>query len=271
MSPASRDGRRVLGPRDPPPFELANPEGRGPCLIVCDHASHIIPESLSDLGVAPGHRREHIAWDIGASVMARRLAERFDAPAVLAGYSRLVVDCNRYLDDPAAFAHVSDAVAVPGNATMTDTERARRVSSIYRPYHNAIHDRLEDFEDRGIAPVVIACHTMTRRPRGKDPRPQEFVVCWDRDDRLAGPVLDRLGARDDIVVGDNDPYALNLGEDYTIPEHAMRRGLPHLQFEVRQDLVAAPGDAVRWADFVHDLTADLVADAELRTVKLYWP
>ena len=261
----------MLGPGDPPPFALVNPDGRAPCLIVCDHASPVVPEALGDLGVAPDRRYDHIAWDVGAAAMARRLADRFDAPAILAGYSRLVVDCNRHVDDPAAFARVSDGAAVPGNAAMTGADRSRRIANVYRPYHNAIHDLLEGFVDRGVAPAVIACHTMTPRPRGGAARPQEFVACWSRDDRLAGPVLDRLAARDDVVAGDNDPYALDPAEDYTVPEHAMRRGLAHLQFEVRQDLVTGDAGAARWADIVHDLTADLVADADLRAVKLYWP
>ncbi|MGY8996415.1 MAG: N-formylglutamate amidohydrolase, partial [Alphaproteobacteria bacterium] len=149
----------MLSENDPAPFELVNPNGKAPCLIVCDHASNVIPESLRDLGVDPAHRYEHIAWDIGAAVMVRHLSELFDAPAVLAGFSRLVVDCNRYLDDPNAFVETSDQVAVPGNSAMTDSERAQRVAKIYRPYHNAIEDALERFEDRNVNPAVIAVHT----------------------------------------------------------------------------------------------------------------
>ncbi|MBT5434912.1 MAG: hypothetical protein HOI34_20915 [Rhodospirillaceae bacterium] len=261
----------MLSEKDPAPFELVNPEGKAPCLIVCDHASSVIPESLGELGVDQQHRLEHIAWDIGAAVMARRLAELFDAPAVLAGFSRLVVDCNRYLDDPSAFVLTSDTIAVPGNMAMTDSERAQRVAQIFRPYHNAIEDALERFEDAGIVPAVIACHTMTDKMRGGQLRPQEFTMCWARDDRLPVPVMDRLIARGDTVVGDNEPYGMDLGEDYTVPEHAMRRGLPYLQFEVRQDLVTRDEDARAWAEKLHEVSYDLVADPELRTVKLYWP
>jgi predicted N-formylglutamate amidohydrolase len=261
----------MLSENDPAPFELVNPNGKAPCLIVCDHASNVIPESLRDLGVDPAHRYEHIAWDIGAAVMVRHLSELFDAPAVLAGFSRLVVDCNRYLDDPNAFVETSDQVAVPGNSAMTDSERAQRVAKIYRPYHNAIEDALERFEDRNVNPAVIAVHTMTDQMRGREARPQAFTMCWARDGRLAGPVLERLEAQGDIVVGDNVPYGMDLGEDYTVPEHAMRRGLPYLQYEVRQDLVTDDTDARAWAERLHDVSADLVADPELRTVKLYWP
>ena len=107
--------------------------------------------------------------------------------------------------------------------------------------------------------------------RGREPRPEAFTVCWGLDDRMAAPVLERMRATDGIVVGDNHPYGLDIGEDFTVPEHAMRRGLAHLQFEVRQDLVATRDDARRWADLVHELTADLVADEGLRDARHYWP
>ena len=261
----------LLGLNDPPPFELVNAGGKAPCLIVCDHASHVIPESLGTLGIERDHLTEHIAWDIGAAVIARRMAELFDAPAVLAGFSRLVVDCNRYLDDPAAFVQISDTVAVPGNIAMTDTERAQRVAKVYKPYHNAIDDVLERFEDDDVVPAVIAVHTMTQQMRGRARRSQAFTVCWARDDRLAQPVLQRLGSMGTFEVGDNVPYGMDLGEDYTVPEHAMRRGLPYLQFEIRQDLVVSAENARAWADLIHEVSADLVADPELRRVKLYWP
>lgn len=261
----------LLGPDDPPPFELVNPGGTAPRLIVCDHASHRIPHALGDLGIDPAHRFEHIAWDIGAAVMARRLSELFDAPAVLASYSRLVVDCNRYLEDPAAFVHASDGVAVPGNIEMSDAQRARRVDEVYRPYHDAIDGALKRFETAGVVPAFISVHTMTDRMRGGRRRKQDFTLCWTRDDRLALPVLERMGARGDIVVGDNEPYGLDLGEDYSVPEHAMRRGLPHLQFEVRQDRVCDDDGAHLWASLIHDTLADLLVNPKLTGTRRYWP
>ena len=261
----------MLGAEDPPPFQPLNGGGRAPCLIVCDHASAIVPQALGTLGIPRCHRFEHIAWDIGAAAIARRLAALFDAPALLAGYSRLVVDCNRHLDDPSAFTQISDGIAVPGNAAMSDDQRARRIARIYRPYHRAIDDALDRFQQAGTVPVLISCHTMTDSLRGHPRRPQDIAICWALDDRIAAPLLARLEARQDLTVGDNTPYGLDPGKDYTTPEHAMRRGLPHLQFEVRQDLVASDAAADAWARLIFDLTRDLIADPELRRVKLYWP
>ncbi len=258
----------MLRESDPPPFAWLNREGSAPCLIVCDHASRAIPRSLGNLGLDADHLREHIAWDIGAAWMARRLARRFDAPLVLAGYSRLVADCNRYPGDPAAFVEVSDTIPVEGNRDLVGDDRRKRLEAVWHPYHDAIEAALAD---RAAPPAFISVHTMTPRMRGRAARPEAFTVCWSRDGRLARPLLERLRARGDIVVGENEPYGLDFGEDYTVPEHAMRRGLAHLQFEVRQDLVSSPDDAARWADLVHDVIADLVADAGLRQEHHVWP
>ena len=258
----------MLQASDPAPFTWFNRDGQAPCLIVCDHASNTIPHALEDLGLDPGQLAQHIAWDIGAAWIARRLARRFNAPLLLAGYSRLVADCNRYPGDPASIMEVSDTIPVSGNRGLGEDDRQRRLEAVWHPYHDAIEAALAD---RGVPPAFISVHTMTRCMRGKEPRREAFTVCWNRDGRIATPLLERLRARGDIVVGDNQPYGLDIGEDYTVPEHAMRRGLAHLQFEVRQDLVSSPDEAAHWADLVHDLTADLVADAGLRQEHHVWP
>ena len=258
----------MLQASDPAPFSWFNREGRAPCLIVCDHASNTIPHALENLGLDVDHLGQHIAWDIGAAWIAQRLARRFDAPLLLAGYSRLVADCNRYPCDPAAFTEVSDTIPVNGNRGLGEEDRERRLEAVWHPYHDAIEAALAD---RAVPPAFISVHTMTRCMRGKEPRPEAFTVCWSQDGRLAIPLLERLRAQGEFVVGDNEPYGLDIGEDYTVPEHAMRRGLAHLQFEVRQDLVSNPDHAAHWADLVHDLTADLVADARLRREHRVWP
>ena len=274
MSPRSLVGDvtpPVLTEKDGPPYAVVNGDGAADCLLVCDHASNIIPERFSDLGLDERHLKEHIAWDIGAAAMARRLAERLDAPAVLAGFSRLVVDCNRYLDDPAAFVEVSDKVTVPGNAALSAEAKQARAEALYRPYHGEIDRRVEHAVRAGRVPTVISVHTMTERMRGQDLRPQEVTVCWDRDGRLAEPIMRRLESVEGLVVGDNDPYGMDLGEDYTVPEHAMRRGLPHLQFEVRQDLVGDAAGALRLADLLYDAMAEPLASEAARGLEHHWP
>jgi predicted N-formylglutamate amidohydrolase len=175
------------------------------------------------------------------------MALQLKAPALLAGYSRLVVDCNRHLHDPTLMRPVSDGTQIPGNATLSPTDRQVRLDALYRPYHRAIAQRLDDFAGRGVTPTLLSIHSCTPEMAGEF-RPWHIGICWDSDRRLAGPVLEALGRVPDLVVGDNQPYALDLREDYSVPVHAMRRGLPHLQVEFRQDLVATPADARRWGE-----------------------
>ncbi len=261
----------VLTDQDGPPFVVINSDGAADCLLVCDHASNTIPQRFGELGLDEARLQEHIAWDIGAAAMTRRLAERLNAPAVMAGFSRLVVDCNRYLDDPAAFVEVSDQVEVPGNASLTAEAKKERAEALYRPYHAEIDRRIEGGLLSGRVPAVVAVHTMTERMRGEDLRPQEVTVCWARDGRLAVPFMRRLETVEGLVVGDNDPYGLDLGEDYTVPEHAMRRGLPHLQIEVRQDLVGDTAGALRLADLLYDAMAEPLASDAACGREYHWP
>jgi len=237
----------LLAEDEPPPYELFNPEGAAPILLICDHASRRVPRKLNDLGLDERELSRHIGWDIGAADVARHMALQLNAPALLAGYSRLVVDCNRHLGDPTFVRRVSDGTPIPGNAALSPADRQARIDALYQPYHDAIARRLDGFAGRGIAPTLLSIHSCTPEMAGQF-RPWHIGICWDSDRRLAGPVLQALGRAPDVVVGDNQPYNLDLREDYSVPVHAMRRGLPHLQVEFRQDLIATPAGARHWAD-----------------------
>src|SRR5260370_38856198 len=136
-NPASA-GTALVVPDDPPPFEILHPERRAPLLIICDHASRAMPRALGRLGLDETLLMRHIGWDIGAAEVTRRLAALLDAPAVLCGYSRLVIDCNRGLGDPTSIPGESDGVAAPGNVALTPAPRVARVDGISRPYHAAM-------------------------------------------------------------------------------------------------------------------------------------
>jgi predicted N-formylglutamate amidohydrolase len=241
------DSEPLLTANDSPVFALANEGGAAPILVICDHASRRIPHRLGDLGLAAHDRARHIAWDIGAADVARHIAGRLDAPAILAGYSRLVVDCNRHLHDPSLMPAVSDGTTIPANAGMAPAERQARIDALYRPYHRAIADRLDRFAAAGVMPTLLSIHSCTPEMNGRF-RPWHIGVCWAGDRRLAGPVMEALARDPEIVVGDNQPYALDLQEDYSVPVHALSRGLPYLMVEVRQDLIATPAGARHWAD-----------------------
>lgn len=256
----------LLGPDDPPPFALHNPAGGAPVLIVCDHAGRALPRALGRLGLDDWVLDRHVAWDIGSASVARGLAERLDAPAVLAGYSRLVVDLNRRLDDPSAFARVSDGIAIPANLELGPDERDRRARAIFEPYHAAIRSRLDAFQQRGIAPALIAVHSCTP-VFDSVVRPWHVGVLWDRDARLAAPLLERLRARRGVEVGDNEPYSGRHSYDFTVDHHGEARGLPCVGIEVRQDLIDTDAGAREWAGVLADALGDILADPELYRVR----
>ncbi|MGE0161862.1 MAG: N-formylglutamate amidohydrolase [Dongiaceae bacterium] len=241
------DSAALLTTGEPPPFEWVNEGGAAPVLLICDHASRRVPRCLRDLGLSESELARHIGWDIGAAEVTRHMARRLDAPAILSGYSRLVVDCNRHPHDPSLMPAVSDGTAIAANAALAPAERQARLDALYHSYHRAIAARLDRFAATGVAPALLSVHSCTPEMNGRF-RPWHIGICWEADRRLAGPVLEALSRAPGIVVGDNQPYSLDAREDYSVPVHAMRRGLPHLQVEFRQDLVVTPEGAVRWAE-----------------------
>lgn len=258
--PAGRQAS-LIGAGEPPAFRVFNPQGRARVLVVCDHASRRIPAALDNLGLDELALTRHIASDIGAGDVAERLSARLDAPAVLAGYSRLVVDCNRAPDDPTSILAVSDGEFIPGNHDLSDAQKAARTRQFFLPYHDAIRRRLESFERRGIVPAFIAVHSFTpifRRVR----RPWQIGVLWDKDPRIPEPLIAALRAQG-IAVGDNEPYSGKAPADHTVDHHAEGGGLPHASIEIRQDLIDHPEGADRWAGILGDVLEKILEGEKL--------
>ena len=241
---------------DPCPFERIEGAAGARALVVCDHASAAIPAAYGDLGLAPEARVSHVAWDIGAATVARHLAARLECPALLSGVSRLVIDCNRAPRDPGSIPAVSCGVAVPGNQGLAEAEAARRAEDWFHPYHERIAADLAGLRQGKTIPAMVSVHSFTPSLNGQ-PRPWHVGVLWNRDGRLALPVIDRLAADPALMVGDNLPYS---GREihYTLDRHAGAAGLPHVSFELRQDLIAAPAAAAAWADRLADILAPLL-------------
>lgn len=267
MSPESAvAGTPLLAADEPAPFEIAQPGAPAEFLLVCDHASRAFPRALGRLGLPEEATWRHIAWDIGAAELTRALAHRLAAPAVLAGYSRLVIDCNRRLEDPTCFAAVSDGQRVPGNEDLDDAERRRRAAACYEPYHKAIAAHLHAEQRRGRVPALIAVHSFTP-VYGRQARPWNVGILWDKDPRLAVPLLERLRAEPGLVVGDNEPYSGRHPADYTIDRHAESAGLPHVCIEVRQDELLTPAGVARWAEVLGRTLADVLARPGVHAIR----
>ena len=253
---------RCLAPDDPPPCELCRGEGRAPLLITCDHASRRVPRALGTLGLTGEELSRHIGWDIGAATVSRGLAGRLDAPAILAGYSRLVVDCNRDPGDATSIPETSDGVAIPGNRGLSPEERSARHAEIFAPYHAAIADWIEARLARGVVPAVLSIHSFTPTMAGRA-RPWHVGILWDADPRIPMPLLRSLRGDADLVVGDNQPYSAREPAGYTVRHHAVARGLPHVAIELRQDLIADEAGAARWADRLAAALAPILARREI--------
>jgi predicted N-formylglutamate amidohydrolase len=70
-------------------------------------------------------------------------------------------------------------------------------------------------------------------------------------------LLRLLRTEADLVVGDNEPYAVSDETDYTIPVHGEARGLMNSGIEIRQDLIADQAGQMQWADRLARILAEI--------------
>ena len=205
-------GCRLLDPDEPPPVSILNETGSAQVLLVGDHVSNRVPRALDSLGLATPVLGKHLAYDIGTRKLITHLSQYLDAPAVLAGYSRLVVDLNRSLEDPTVIPEVSDGIPIPGNRGLSRAQRAQRIHCFYTPYRTAIDHMLHRIRARGIVPAFISIHSFaTRLATDRRHRPWQIGLMWDKDPRIPVPLLERLRAHpDNLTVGDNEPYWANM-------------------------------------------------------------
>ncbi len=239
----------LLSAGEPGPFQVLNPLAELPILLVCDHASCRFPKSLGDMGLDPFARRCHLAVDIGAGPLTERLAASLGVTAVLAQYSRIVVDCNRQLMDPSSNLEFGDGILVPGNRNLHKAEKDLRANAIYWPYHDAVDKQVQRLKNIGPAPAFIAVHSFTPVMNG-EARPWEMGVLWDTDTRLRDIFLQDFTAAG-YFVGDNEPYSGKAPQDFTIDHHAQEIGLPHIGIEIRQDLIDDKKGVEEIAEVMH--------------------
>lgn len=236
----------LLGMADPAAAQLFNAGGQSPFLIVGDHAGNAIPHRLGTLGLTEADRVRHIAWDIGVHDLGKALAQALDAPFIFQHYSRLVIDCNRDPAHPDAVPTVSDGSVIPGNAALTANRLGARVAAIHAPYHARIAAELARRAAAARPTILLALHSFTPTLGGTS-RPWELGILHDGGDtRFAKALLADLIARQDITVGDNEPYRMDA-TDYSVPRHAYAASLPYAEIEVRQDLLADAAGVAAWS------------------------
>ena len=246
LTSAGAAGYKLLAADEPPAFLEAGRQGQSNFVIVVDHASRRIPARLGDLGLPASELQRHIAWDIGSLAVARRVAAALDAPLVAQSYSRLVIDCNRDPKVASSIPTVGESIEIPGNVGLSDEQIAARRSEIFDPYHNHIRALLDERLAAARPTILVSQHSMTNIFRGVR-REMHAAILYNRDRRFAGLVLDMLRREDDLRIADNEPYFVSDETDYTIPRHGEARGLPHVEIEIRQDLLHDEAGQADWS------------------------
>ena len=257
----------VLGPGDPAPVEVFNGLADSPVLITGDHTGNAVPAVMNGLGLPASELERHIAWDIGAAGVVRALSKKMNGTAILAVYSRLLIDPNRPLGDPACVPEASDGTVIPGNADLSDADIQARADAFYWPYHRVTDEHIGRLRRAGKVPAIIAVHTFTPvlDKAGTSARPWHVGVLYSRDERLPRPLMEALNAEEGIVVGDNEPYS-GVTHGYALKIHGLAHGLPHVELELRQDLVADAAGQDKWANLVAKVLAPILDRPELNSI-----
>ncbi|HSG57250.1 MAG TPA: N-formylglutamate amidohydrolase [Paracoccaceae bacterium] len=247
----------LLEADEPAAVVVHNGDADSPIFLTCDHAGKRIPRKLGDLGLPAAELERHIAWDIGALATSKLLSQALDAPLVEQVYSRLVVDCNRPTRSPTFIAPLSESTEIPGNLNLSADAIAAREREIHRPYHAQITAMLDARKAAGKPTVLIAMHSFTPVYKGAA-RPWQIGLLYNRDARMA-TILHELLAGTGLTVGDNEPYAITDDSDYGIPVHGEQRGLPHIEIEIRQDLIGEAAGQREWAERLAPMFQDAAA------------
>ncbi|NGN42268.1 N-formylglutamate amidohydrolase [Mesorhizobium sp. CGMCC 1.15528] len=250
------------------PYEIIEGDRKRGIVLLGDHAKRALPDEYGDLGLPPAEFQRHIAYDIGVEQVTRKLAALLGAPAVLANFSRLLIDPNRGEDDPTLIRQLYDGTVVPGNYPMTPEERERRLDNYYRPYHDAVGAMVSSVaRESGKAPFLFSVHSFTPVMQGYV-RPWHVGLLWDRDDRAIRPLIELLARDETLVVGDNEPYDGALRGD-TMFKHAIVNGYAHALIEIRQDLIADDATAEDWAIRLAPIVDAVNARPDIHEVKLF--
>jgi predicted N-formylglutamate amidohydrolase len=243
---AGNTPRLLEGDEVPPVFEQ-NATGRSPFLLTCDHYGRLLPRALGDLGLPEHELTRHIAWDIGIAGVAETLARQLDAQLIAQRYSRLVIDCNRPPRAVSSIPRLSEATMIPGNEALSREVAELRRQEIFDPYHRRIGEIIDERLRVGRPTVLVSLHSFTPVYAGVV-RPWHIGTLYHRDKMLPPLLLKALRAEGDLVVGDNEPYAVSDETDYTIPVHGEARRLINSGIEIRQDLIADHVRQEAWAE-----------------------
>jgi predicted N-formylglutamate amidohydrolase len=213
------------------PVTLRGAADRPRLVLTCEHASPSVPAEYADLGLTREQLADHIGWDIGAAAVTVELNRQLGAPAVLSAASRLLVDCNRDLDDTDLIPAASHGHHIPGNASIGAAERVRRLAGFYDPYHAAIDAELSGRPDV----LLLSVHSFTPELNGRA-RPFDVGVLFDGFDDLAHTLARSIDASG-FAVRMNEPYSALDGLIFSARSHGRRHGVRYLELEINNRLL----------------------------------
>jgi predicted N-formylglutamate amidohydrolase len=260
-----------LSPDEPAAVEVIRDNPTCRLLIHCDHGGNLVPKSLDHLGVGADTLSRHVGWDIGAANVCRILARRICAVAVIATYSRLIIDVNRALGDPSSIPPTSDGFLIPANVNLTPDQKAARVNELYWPYHMAIDWELGLIREAGHLPVILSIHSFTpaliTRTKAK-PRPWHCGIMFSRDTRFADHLAAEMRKVPGLIVGENEPYS-GITHGYCAKMHGLSQSVPHVQIEIRQDLICTEDGQRWWGEFLASILPAILAKPDMSEVRHY--
>jgi predicted N-formylglutamate amidohydrolase len=258
----------LLNPDDVSAVEIVRQTSHAPLLIHCDHGGNVVPRALNNLGLSADVLSRHVGWDIGAASVARHLAAALDATAVIARYSRLVIDLNRALGDPEAIPAMSDGIAIPGNAVLTFDDINVRADSLFWPYHKALDAELARIKAQQQVPVMLSIHSFTpalMTHTQANARPWHCGIMFSRDTRFGDHLIAALRSVRGMSVGVNEPYS-GMTHGYCMKMHGLAQGLPHAQIEIRQDLICTEAGQAWWGALLSGLIAPILGQSNLAEI-----
>ncbi len=241
------------------PIHILGAERASRWLVICDHATNRVPDWVAGgtLGIADEDMARHIAYDVGASGVAIRLAEKLGATVVLSNFSRLIIDPNRGEDDPTLVMQLYDGTVVPANRGLSRSGVEERLKRCYRPYHDAVTKMAARRDDT----VLVSVHSFTSQFRGRPERPWHTGLLFADDERLSLPLIKLLQQQHGLVVGANQPYSGHLKGD-TIDRHGIATGRQNTLIEIRNDLIGDDAGQTEWADLFANLLPQALDLAE---------
>ncbi len=251
---------------EPGMVRVTNRVGTSPFVLICEHASNWLPADFGALGLTEADMLRHIAWDPGALPVALQLADALDATLIAAGVSRLAIDCNRPLNAPDLIPQISETTLIPGNAALTEKQRAERIALSWQPFHDTVEETVAKRAAAGRETWLVTVHSFTPVYKGVA-RPWQIGILHDDDERLSAPLIAALERAGNLTVGDNQPYSPADRVYFTLERHARSRGMPCAMIEIRNDEIADAAGQARWAELLETIFQHLRPDRRDETVR----